>query len=104
MQSLEPYKRVLDATAQRESDDTSASWRRAMEAALLDSEVPLKCVIGDTQMRLRELMRLSPGDVIDISMQELHQVTVGHLPVFSARLGDSRGKFALEFEDMGSLS
>ena len=102
--SLEPYKRVLDATAQRDTDDASASWRVAMEDALLDSEVPVRCVIGDADMRLRDLMRLTPGDIIDINMQELHQVTVGKMPVFSARLGDSRGKFALEFETMGLVS
>lgn len=99
--SLEPFKRVLDATSQPDMDAANSSWCFALEEALLDTEVPVRCLIGDAELRLRDLMRLQPGDVLDIDMQDLHQVCVGSLPIFTARLGDSRGKFALEFESLG---
>jgi len=95
--SLEPFKSVLDTTAQTETEDIDSAWRIALEHALLNAEVPLSCVIGEAQLKLRQLMRMQPGDVLDIDMQEVHQVSIANKPAFNASLGDSRGKFALEF-------
>lgn len=96
--SLEPFKGILDATGKKEAKDSNDQWRSNMERSLLDAELPLNCVIGDVQLRLRDLLRLQAGDVLDLNMQELHQVRVANIPTFTATLGDSRGKFALEFE------
>ena len=99
--SLEPYKRLLDTSSQHDTEDFDQAWRQRMEETLLDTEVPLNCLIGDSQIRLRDLMRLEVGDVLDLQMQEIHQVRVGKLPLFTATLGDSRGRFALEFQSFG---
>jgi flagellar motor switch protein FliM len=100
--ALEPFKGILDATGKKESKDSNDQWRASMERSILDAELPLNCVIGDVQLRLRDLMRLQPGDVLDLNMQELHQVRVANVPTFTATLGDSRGKFALEFDSFGN--
>lgn len=100
--ALEPFKGVLDATGKKESKDSNDQWRADMERSILDAELPLNCVIGDVQLRLRDLMRMRAGDVLDLNMQELHQVRVANVPTFTATLGDSRGKFALEFDSFGN--
>ena len=102
--SLEPYKRVLDASSSQDSDEFDEAWRAAMEGSLLDAEVPLTCLIGDVQLRLKDLLRMQPGDVLDINLKEMHQVRVGHQPLFAATLGDSRGRFALEFDRFGTAN
>jgi len=96
--SLEPYKSILDTTNKTDKEETDGRWRSQMELALLGAQLPVSCVIGDAEMRLRELMNMQVGDVIDLNMQDLHQVSIGEMPAFVATLGDSRGKFALEFE------
>lgn len=100
--ALEPYKKVLDSTSQADSEGQDASWRAALEMALLDVEIPLNCLIGENELKLREVIRMQPDDVIDINMEELHQVRAGHLPVFTAVMGDSRGRLALEFNEFGT--
>ena len=96
--SLEPYKSVLDTTNKSDKEESDGLWRSQMEAALLEAELPISCVIGDADLRLRELLRMREGDVIDINMQEQHHVSVSSVPTFRATLGDSRGRFALEFD------
>lgn len=100
--SLEPYKRVLDATAQQDDGGLDSAWRAALERTLLDVDIPLNCLIGENELRLREVIRMAPGDVVDINMEEVHQVRAGRLPIFTATMGDSRGRFALEFNDFGT--
>lgn len=96
--SLEPYRNILDTTTKADHQASDGLWRSKLEGALLDAELPISCVIGDLQVRLRDLMQFKAGDVLDINMRELHQVRIANIPTFEATLGDSRGKFALEFE------
>ena len=96
--SLEPYRNLLDTTTKADHEASDGAWRNKLEHALLDTELPINCVIGDANVLLRDLMSFQVGDVIDINMQEHHVVQVAKVPTFTATLGDSRGKFALEFE------
>jgi len=100
--ALEPFKGILDATGKNETKDTNDQWRKSMERTLLDAELPLNCVIGDVDLRLRDLLHLKPGDVLDLNMQDVHQVCIANIPTFNATLGDSRGKFALEFTSLSN--
>ncbi len=102
--SLEPYRNILDTTTKTDHEASDGLWRAKLESALLNAELPISCVIGDLQVRLRDLMGFQPGDVLDINMGELHQVRVANIPTFEATLGDSRGKFALEFETFRPLA
>lgn len=97
--SLEPYKRVLDSTSSQDDDGRDVAWYNALEQAVMDTEVPMSCVIGESTVRLRDLIRMRPGDVLDLQMDATHRVAVEKIPLFTATLGDSRGKFALEFEN-----
>ena len=100
--ALEPYKNVLDAPGTKEQQGADLAWRAAMERAILDVDLPLNCVIGDVDLCLRDLMDMQIGEVVDLNMQDEHQVWVSNVPVFKAVLGDSRGRFALEFESFSN--
>ena len=93
------YKALLDATSKQDDSDDDGGWRVQLERSLLDAELPLSCLIGEAKLRVKDLMRLAPGDVLDIDMHETHQVRVAGVSAFLATLGDARGKFALEFEE-----
>ncbi|HEX7036020.1 MAG TPA: flagellar motor switch protein FliM [Pseudomonadales bacterium] len=97
--ALEPYKRVLDATAKGEQTERDAHWSPALQRALLNAEVPLRCSVAEKSIKLRELLSLRVGDVIPLEVPELHVVLAGEVPAFAAKLGESRGNMALEFVD-----
>ncbi len=96
--ALEPYRSLLDAAGRSDELEQDESWTPNVERALLDSTVPLSCRIAEAEVKLRELLRLQVNDVIDIDVPELHVVRAAGVPSFLAKMGDSRGKLALEFE------
>lgn len=95
--SLDAYKSILDTNKQNHEDNAD-EYRSRLEQVVLDAQLPISCVIGSAQLRLRDLLQMAPGDVLDLSMQDRHEVRVASVPKFVASLGDSRGRFALEFE------
>lgn len=97
--ALEPYKRVLDTTAQHEDAGRDASWSPALQRALLRADVPITCSVADKSIKLRELLSLRVGDVIPMEMPDAHLVLAGDVPAFSAKLGESHGNMALEYLD-----
>ena len=54
----------------------------------------------ERDLKLRELLEIKEGDVIPVDMNELHLVTSGDTPLFTAKLGESRGKLAFELEEL----
>lgn len=96
--AIEPYKAILDAAGRSDADQEKTNWSPALQARLLDTEVPLRCAVAQADLKLRQLLRLQVGDVIDVDMPELHLVQAGRVPAFYAKLGESRGSLALEFQ------
>ncbi|MEM7000960.1 MAG: flagellar motor switch protein FliM [Pseudomonadota bacterium] len=101
--SLADFKQILDAATQIDDSQAVDAWQQAMLGAIMDTEVALNCCIGQSQLRVRDIAGLQAGQVLDIDMAEQHQVGVSDVALFVASLGDSRGRFALEFERFGQL-
>ena len=98
--SLEPYRSVLDTSVKTDDLVRDDSWGPALQTRLVDCQVPLRCAIAVKQMKLRDLLNLQAGDVINVDMPEEHLVYANDVPAFYAKLGEARGNLALEF--MGS--
>lgn len=96
--AIEPYKSVLDAVGRNDAEQDKTNWSPALQARLLDTQVPVHCSVAQAELKLRQLLRLQVGDVIDVEMPEQHLVHAGNVPAFYAKLGESRGSLALEFQ------
>jgi flagellar motor switch protein FliM len=96
--SIEPYRDILDAAGRNDADQEKTNWSPLLQARLLDIEVPVRCSVAQAEVKLRALLSLQVGDVIDAEMPELHLVEAGRVPAFYAKLGESRGSLALEFQ------
>lgn len=95
--ALEPYQSLLDATARVEEEPTDESWRPLLEKALMDAPVSIHCEVARSQLRLADVLRLRVGDVLPVEMPAAHLVCVGEQPLFHGKLGDAKGKLALEY-------
>lgn len=82
---------VSDADAKRVS-----SWRSRITASLLDAEIPLRCRIARAELRLKDILALKPGDVLDAEVPERHLAYAERVPLLAGSLGESRGRLALE--------
>ncbi len=94
--ALEPYKDLLGTPVRADEQGPQESWGPALQAQLLDCEVPLRCAVAGTELKLRDLMRLREGDFLPVDMPEEHLVYAGDVPAFYAKLGETRGALALE--------
>jgi len=95
--ALEPFKSMLDSRSRIDGEEIDNEWSQALEARLLDITTQVNCEIASRKLRLRELMSMQVGDVIELDMPDMHEVLAANLPVFMGKLGESRGSLALEF-------
>ena len=61
---LEPIRELLDAGVQSDKGDTDVRWSKALRDEIMDVKVELKAKLLETELTLRELMELQPGDII----------------------------------------
>ena len=96
---LEPFKKLLDSTAQAGEDEVDREFSPKLQRQLLEAEVPLESRIVERTIALSDLLNLKAGDVLPVDFEDIHLVTTSReTPVFKARLGESRGKLAFEVE------
>lgn len=96
---LEPIRELLDAGVQSDKGDTDVRWSKALRDEVMDVKVGLRAKLLETDLSLRELMELKPGDIIPVEMPENLLVYVEDLPTFHAKMGQARGNVALKITD-----
>lgn len=93
---LEPYLNKLGGLGRTEGPSDDPSWQQTIEAQLLDSTVPLRCCVATAEVRLQDLLDMSPGDVLKVEMPQRHQLLAQDVPVFSGTMQEQAGKLVLQ--------
>lgn len=96
---LEPIRELLDAGVQSDKGDTDVRWSKALRDEIMDVKVELRAKLLETDLTLRELMELKPGDIIPVEMPENLLVYVEDLPTFHAKMGRTKDNVALKITD-----
>ena len=92
---LEPIRELLDAGVQSDKGDTDVRWSKALRDEIMDVQVGLSTRLLQTDVPLRQLMDMKPGDIIPVIMPESLLVFVEDLPTFRAKLGRTHDKVAI---------
>jgi flagellar motor switch protein FliM len=71
-------------------------WAPALAAGLMDSELETRAILAQAQISLRELVRLSPGDIIPIEPPQQVTLMAGDVPLYRGRFGISEGRNSLK--------
>lgn len=91
---------VREALAADGSSPTSSrkqeAWAPVLGAALQEAELDTRAILAQAQISLRELVRLSPGDIIPIEPPQQVTLLAGDVPVYRGRFGVSEGHNALK--------
>jgi len=93
---LEPIRDILDAGVQSDRTDVDDRWISAMREEVKNAEVQLSSVLAETQLSLREVLKMKPGDIIPIDMPELVTLRAEDIPVFRGQLGVSNDMVAIK--------
>jgi flagellar motor switch protein FliM len=68
----------------------------SLGAALREAQLDTRAVLAEAQISLRELVQLSPGDIIPIEAPQQVTLLAGDVPLYQGRFGVSQGRNALK--------
>lgn len=93
---IEPLREVLDSGLQSDVDEHDERWVRALREEVTGVKVPLSATVVRTQLKLRDLLSMQPGDVIPVEMPEHMVLCANGVPAFKSKLGSVKGNLALQ--------
>jgi len=93
---VEPIRELLDAGIQSDRSEVDERWILALREEVKSAEVEISTVLAEATLSVGELVNLKPGDVIPIEMPKLVTTFAEDVPVFRAKLGQSRGNLAVK--------
>ena len=93
---LAPVREALSADGGQTAVRQQAAWAPVITAALNDAQIDTRAVLAQAQIRLRELVQLSPGDIIPIEPPQQVTLFAGDVPLYRGRFGVSQGHNALK--------
>lgn len=97
--TIEPIKQKLSTGFQVESDQTDKKlWTSIIKEQLLDTDVDIKVNLGETEIKLKDLMNLKIGDVISLTQDSSGEldVLVENVKKFKGYYGVHHGTVAMQ--------
>lgn len=97
--TIEPIKQKLSTGFQVESDQTDKKlWTSIIKEQLLDTDVDIKVNLGETEIKLKDLMNLKIGDVIPLTQDSSGEldVQVENIKKFKGYYGVHHGTVAMQ--------
>jgi flagellar motor switch protein FliM len=99
---LAPIREALASDGGKAPARKHEPWGPALAAALHETEIEIRAVLGQARISLRELVSLAPGDIIPIEVPQDVTLYAGEVPLRHGRFGVSQGRNALKILPGGS--
>ncbi len=93
---LAPVREALAADGGQKALRSQEAWAPVLTTALQDAELDTRAILAEAQISLRELVRLSPGDIIPIEAPQQVTLLAGDVPLYRGSFGVSQGRNALK--------
>jgi len=93
---LAPIREALAADGGQRTLPSQQAWAPVLTTALQDAELDTRAILAEAQISLRELVRLSPGDIIPIEAPQQVTLLAGDVPLYRGSFGVSQGRNALK--------
>ncbi len=97
--TIEPIKQKLSNGFQVESDQTDKKlWTSIIKEQLLETDVDIKVNLGETEIKLKDLMELKTGDVIPLTQDSSGEldIQVENIKKFKGFYGIHHGTVAMQ--------
>lgn len=96
---LEPIRELLDAGIQSDRSDVDERWTQALSDEIKSAEVELSSTLTTTSISLRDVVNLSEGDIIPISINDEVNVFAEGIPIFKANYGVHNNHYSVKIMD-----
>lgn len=93
---LEPLREQLEPGMPSAEEKGDRSWLKALQADLLKVKVDLDSVLVEIPMTLGEILRLQPGDVIPMDLEECVSLRAAGVPLLQGAFGVAKGRNAIK--------
>ena len=93
---VDPIRALLDGGRQKSKLDIEKIWLSNLQRKIQEATVEIHGTIADTEVSLRDVFNLKPGDVIPVLMPEQVTLMVDDVPVFYGRFGVHKGHNAVK--------
>jgi flagellar motor switch protein FliM len=93
---LSPIRELLAGDGAAAPVRKHEAWAPVLTSALQDAPLETHAVLAQTQISLRELVKLLPGDIIPIEAPQQVTLLAGDVPLYRGRFGISQGRNALK--------
>jgi flagellar motor switch protein FliM len=93
---LAPIRNTLSGETSSAPARKQEPWGPALGAALREAQLETRAVLAEAQISLRELVQLSPGDIIPIEAPQQVTLLAGDVALYQGRFGVSQGRNALK--------
>jgi len=93
---LSPIREALAGDGAAAPVRKHEAWAPVLTSALQEAQLDTRAVLAQAQISLRELVRLSPGDIIPIEAPQQVTLLAGDVPLYRGRFGISQGRNALK--------
>jgi flagellar motor switch protein FliM len=94
--TLSPIRAALAGDGGAEPARKQEPWGPVLTNALKDAQLDTRAVLAQAQISLRELVSLTPGDIIPIEAPQQVTLLAGDVPLYRGRFGISQGHNALK--------
>jgi flagellar motor switch protein FliM len=99
---LSPIREALASDGGKTPARKQEAWAPELGTALQDAMLETRAILTQAQISLRELVRLTPGDIIPIEPPQHVTLLAGEVPLYRGRFGVSQGRNALKIIPGGS--
>jgi flagellar motor switch protein FliM len=93
---IEPIRELLDAGMRSDRADTAGHWGEQLSGGLQAVSVELRGTMVETELTLRDVLQLKPGDVIAVDLPEEVSVQVEGAPLLRGAFGVARGRNSIK--------
>ena len=93
---LAPIREALAGDGAPKPVRKQEAWRPVLTNAIKDAQLDTRAVLAQAKISLRELVSLSPGDIIPIEAPQQVTLLAGDVPLYRGRFGISQGHNALK--------
>ena len=94
--TVAPLLPVFDGQKRERDAAEDSRWQQSLRRRVVDASVRIASHVGQTEMTLKNVAELSPGDVITISNPQRGTVLAQSVPVLEGRFGVHDGRYAIE--------
>ena len=91
LSSFEPVRDKLAEGLKTVSAESRQRWNKSLRTQLENAQLDLTSVFVETEITMRELLQMKPGDVLPIEMPKTAVLRSGARPLLRGKFGRSRG-------------